>query len=409
MKNIKTILAILPALLFSCAGEDVEKYIPPTPVAPSEPEEEVVYHQRAKEQFDRINQYYRINSGATEGLYNENYPKKDGDNSASFLWPYDGLISGAATLHALGYDVNYAEMVNRFEVYYRTPEGNAVGGYGSQTNGTTGSGTRFYDDNSIVGIDLVEAFQLTNKQEYLTRAKRIVDFLKAGEDDIFGGGLWWNEDQKNQQGVADSNKPACANGYATLFLLEYHSVCPQAEKAEVLALAKRLYTWIVTNLRDPEDGCYWNDKQADGSINKVKWTYNTGVMISNSVRLYQLTGEQSYLDSAIDSSDGAYNYFVRPRNGLALAYPDNDPWFTVKLVRAFIDIEPYYKNAGNYINTFVNFMNYAYDNARLTNGLFYEDWTGAATKRAEGLLMQDAALESLGIIALYKGEKATKE
>ena len=30
MKKIKTILAILPALLFSCAGDDVEKYIPPT-------------------------------------------------------------------------------------------------------------------------------------------------------------------------------------------------------------------------------------------------------------------------------------------------------------------------------------------------------------------------------------------
>ena len=27
MKKIKTILAILPALLFSCAGDDVEKYI----------------------------------------------------------------------------------------------------------------------------------------------------------------------------------------------------------------------------------------------------------------------------------------------------------------------------------------------------------------------------------------------
>ena len=123
MKKIKTILAILPALLFSCAGDDVEKYIPPTPIAPSEPGEEVVYHKRAKEQFDLINQCYRINSGATEGLYNENYPKKDGDNSASFLWPYDGLVSGAAALHALGYDVNYADMVDRFEVYYRTPSG----------------------------------------------------------------------------------------------------------------------------------------------------------------------------------------------------------------------------------------------------------------------------------------------
>ena len=410
MKKIKTILAILPALLFSCAGDDVEKYIPPTPITPSEPGEEVVYHKRAKEQFDLINQCYRINSGATEGLYNENYPKKDGDNSASFLWPYDGLVSGAAALHALGYDVNYTDMVDRFDVYSRTSSGSVnVGGYGSSTNGTTGGGTRYYDDNSIVGIDLVEAYSLTNNQTYLTKAKQIVEFLKSGEDNTFGGGLWWNEDEKNIPGNENSNKPSCANGYAILFLLDYYSVCPQSEKAEVLAFAKRLYDWVVANLRDPADGCYWNDKQASGSIREVKWTYNTGAMISNGVRLYKITGEQTYLDSAIASSDGAYNYFVRPLNGLALAYPDHDPWFTTKLVRAFIDIEPYYKNAGNYIKTFINFLDYAYENARLSSGLFYEDWTGTDPKRAEQLLMQDAALESLGIIALYKGETVTEE
>lgn len=410
MKKIKTILAILPALLFSCAGDDVEKYIPPTPITPTKPGEEVVYHKRAKELFDVINQCYRINNGATEGLYNENYPKKDGDNAASFLWPYDGLVSGAAALHALGYDVNYTDMVNRFDVYYRTSSGNVnIGGYGSSTNGTNGGGTRYYDDNSIVGIDLVEAFSLTQDPAYLAKAKQIVEFLKSGEDNTFGGGLWWNEDEKNIPGNENSNKPTCANGNAILFLLNYYSVCPQDEKADVLDFAKRLYNWTVANLRDPADGCYWNDKQASGSIREVKWTYNTGAMISNGVRLHKITGESSYLDSAIESSEGAYNYFVRPLNGLALAYPDHDPWFTTKLVRAFIDIEPYYKNAGNYIKTFINFLDYAYENARMTNGLYYEDWTGASPKRAEQLLMQDAALESLGIIALYKGETAVEE
>lgn len=410
MKKIKTILAILPALLFSCAGDDVEKYIPPTPITPPEPGEEVVYHKRAKELFDVINQCYRINSGATEGLYNENYPKKDGDNAASFLWPYDGLVSGAATLHALGYDVNYTDMVNRFDVYYRTSSGNVnIGGYGSSTNGSNGGGTRYYDDNSIVGIDLVEAFSLTQDPAYLAKAKQIVEFLKSGEDNTFGGGLWWNEDEKNIPGNENSNKPTCANGNAILFLLNYYSVCPQDEKADVLDFAKRLYNWTVANLRDPADGCYWNDKQASGSIREVKWTYNTGAMISNGVRLHKITGESSYLDSAIESSEGAYNYFVRPLNGLALAYPNHDPWFTTKLVSAFIDIEPYYKNAGNYIKTFINFLDYAYENARMTNGLYYEDWTGASPKRAEQLLMQDAALESLGIIALYKGETAVEE
>lgn len=405
MKKISIVFVIALALLISCAGDDVEKYTPPIQTNPSGSKDIVVYHKRAKEIFDMINERYRINSGTAEGLYNENYPKKDGDNLASYLWPYDGLVSGVATLHALGYDVNYTDMIDRFDVYYKTSSAIInIGGYGSSTNGISGGGTRYYDDNAIVGIDLVEAYRLTNNQEYLDKAKKIVEFLKTGEDATFTGGLWWNEDEKNIVGNENSNKPTCSNGYAILFLLDYYVVCPQEEKADVLAFAKRLYDWVVANLHDATDGCYWNDKQASGTIREVKWTYNTGVMISNGIRLYKISGDQTYLDRAIFSSEGAYNYFVRPTNGLALAYPDHDPWFTVKLIRAFIDVEPYYKNATNYINTFIYFIDYAYENARLSNGLFYEDWTGASPKRAEQLLMQAAALEALGIIALYKGE-----
>lgn len=79
------------------------------------------------------------------------------------------------------------------------------------------------------------------------------------------------------------------------------------------------------------------------------------------------------------------------------------------MIRSFIEIEPLYNNANSYIKTFINFLDYAYENARFSNGLFYEDWTGGDPKRAEQLLMQVAALESLGIIALYNGETATDE
>ncbi len=254
----------------------------------------------------------------------------------------------------------------------------------------------------------MEAFKITKDSKYLARAKQIVSFLKTGEDEIFGGGLWWNESEKNIQGNENSNKPTCSNGYAVLFLLEYHSVCPANEKADVLAFAQRIFNWVFANLRDPEDGCYWNDMQASGTVHKMKWTYNTGVMISNGIRLYKILGNQGYLDKAIESAQGAYNYFVRPSGSLPLAYPNHDPWFTTKLIRSFIEIEPYYKNAGNYVKTFINFLDYAYNNARFSNGLFYEDWTGTEPKRAEQLLMQDAALESLGIIALYNDETATE-
>jgi hypothetical protein len=123
-----------------------------------------------------------------------------------------------------------------------------------------------------------------------------------------------------------------------------------------------------------------DDIKPSGSINKTKWTYNTGVMISNGVQLFKLTANRS-ISTRPRIGPGSYSYFARPRGKLALAYPDHDPWFTTKLIRSYIDILPYHANAGSYINTFVNYLDYAWKNARFSNGLFYEDWTGTTPKR----------------------------
>ncbi|MGV8095062.1 MAG: glycoside hydrolase family 76 protein [Mangrovibacterium sp.] len=389
-------------VLFSC-GEDGEPYDPSDNGQEPPPDEEVIAHERAKEIFDLINKHYKYTDS---GLYRESYPSQSGDPYYSYLWPYDGLISGAAMLTKIGYQVNYTAMVDNFEKYYRQgANGNNIGGYGSSTDGTAGGGTRFYDDNSIVGLSLVEAYEITGLERFKERAKRIVPFLLSGEDQVLGGALWWNEDEKNITGNVNSNKPTCSNGYATLFLLKYYSICDEAEKADVLAFATRLYTWLTQNLRDPGDKCYWNDKNNQGQINYTKWTYNTGVMVQNGLYLYKITGNQAYLNEAIASAQGAYDYFVKPRSGLALAYPDHDPWFNTKLLRAYIDLKPYYSNAGSYIQTYLNFINNGYKKARTNEGFFFEDWTGTAAKRYYSLLMQVCVVESYGALSLYLNEK----
>ncbi|MGI6243397.1 MAG: glycoside hydrolase family 76 protein [Prevotella sp.] len=406
MKKIFALI-FLPQIMMaaSCGGIEVEPTIAVSPDSISSPEENIVYKDYAKLQMDNINQYFLIRSGKYKDLYLENYPVQNGDPEHTYLWAYVGLLSGSALLHQMGLEDNYANMAANFDRYYSAAGEVAVGGYSSSTNGTSGQGTRFYDDNSITGLELLSAYTLLKDDAYLEKAGRVVTFLKSGIDDVLGGGLWWNESQKNQEGVTDSNKPTCANGYATNFLLNYYKVCPQDQKKEVLALAQGLYSWLVSNLQDPEDKTYWNDRQVDGSINKTKWTYNSGVMVSNGVLLYQITGEQSYLTQAIETAEGAYNYFVRPRAGMALAYPDHDPWFNTKLLKAYIDLSPYYKNAEKFIDTYASFMNNAILKGRLSSGLYYEDWTGSSPKRAYSLLTQDAALESLCLLSIYKGEQ----
>ena len=401
MKKMFLIMSMSLFLLSACGGTDVEPYIPVN--KNNAGKTNIVYKDEAKALFDKINSFYKIKTGTYAGLYKENFPNQSSDPEHSYLWGYVGLLSGAALLQQLGYNIDYATLVNQFSVYYNTA--NNIGAYASSTNGRTGRGTRYYDDNAICGIEMVEAYNLLKDDTYLANCKNIVAFLKAGEDNIFDGGLWWNEDEKNIQGNGNSNKPTCANGYAVNFLLRYYKVCNSSEKNEVLNLAKRLYSWLKANLKDPEDNCYWNDKQANGTINKTKWTYNTGVMVSNGVLMYEVTGNQDYLTDAILSAEGGYNYFVRPRNGMALAYPDSDPWFNTKLLKAYTELTKYNKNAAKYIDTYVSFMNHAFTDARTQEGFYYEDWTGASPKRFYQLLTQDAALESLGLISIYKNEK----
>lgn len=372
-------------------------------------EEKVVWHKRAKETYDAIVRCYRITSGTAAGLFNENYPKGSGDGAASFLWPYDGLVAGVSTLHKLGYEVGYKDMVDRFEAYYRQRGVLNVGGYGSSTDGKNGGGDRFFDDNAIIGIELVEAYELLKDPKYLERCAQIVKFYKAGIDNTMGRALWWCESNINQPGNDSSNKPACANGFATWFLMRYYEVCPEAEKAEVLALAKDLYQWLYDNLRDPGDNLYWNSKGADGSINTTKWTYNSGAMIAGGVRLYEATGDTRYLNEAKATAKSSYDYYVRSRNGIPLCYPTNDPWFTIQMIKSYVELESYDKSfVAKAMEVFIANLDNAWAKGRMKNGLFYEDWTGVKVNpdRDKGLLMQAAALESLGVVAIYKNEKA---
>ena len=397
MKNL-----IAVGLVFLCisCNDGSEPFIPPV-VIPPVITDTVKCNSRAKEIFDLINQYYRLSNG----LYKENSPAQSGDQTYSYLWPYVGLVSGAATLNQIGYTVDIATLSDNYEKYFRSgANGNNIGGYGSSTNGTTGGGTRFYDDNSIVGVSLMEAYNITKEQRFLDRSSLIVTFLKSGVDNLLGGAMWWNEDEKNIANDGNSNKPTCANGYATLFLLEYYLACPQAEKPSILSFAKSEYAWLKANLQDPADKCYWNDMNSSGAVNKTKWTYNTGVMIQNGVRLYRITGDQTYLDDAVGTAQGSYDYFVKSRNNIALTYPGNDPWFNTKLLRGYIDLQPYYKNADSYIQVYYNFINNGYTKARTAQGFFYEDWSGANQSRYYSLLMQDAVVESYGALSLYKKE-----
>ena len=414
MTAIRKYLAPLLLLSMAACGEPSENTdggsLPLVPLEPARPAETTDYAARAKEVFDLIEDRYLVRDGAYRGLMRENVPAQPGDPAASYLWSYDGWMTGVLGMHRLGYDVGYA---NRAELFfrYRTPGSAAapgIPGFAPQTQGGvgTGWGDRYYDDNSIVGINLVDAYEETGEQRYLDAAREIVGFLRSGYDDHLGGALWWCEAAKDPHSPAENaNKPTCANGYAACFLLDYHAICPAGEKDDVLRFALRLYDWLYTTLRDPSDNTYYNAKQALGGIQTMKWTYNSGVMIQNGIRLYRITGDRTYLEQAIATAEGAGRLFIRMRSNGIAAMPDNDQWFNTKLFIALVELSRYHEPARRYVEIYERSLEYAYEHARNASGLFFEGWTNGREGRDYWLLTQTAVLESYTALALRESPR----
>jgi hypothetical protein len=394
MKTIQNISIILISILFFSCQENQDNEL--ATQEPTIPVNSISYKEKAKKTFDLIQQYYKINGS---GLYLENFPKQSDDRQCSYLWSLDGLLSGVNQLKAIGYkDQELNDPYIALEKYYdtqRTP--NAYPAFPVQYS----LDDRFYDDNAIISLELIEDYEITKNPASLARAEKQVAFSITGEDNKCGGGIYWVEQYKNKPENDFCNKAVCASAFTTTYLLKLYQ---HTQNEEYLKFAKRIYSWLTTNTKDPVDNLFWNDiRVRDNYINKTKWTYNSGAMITNNVLLYEITKDINYLNEARAIASSSYRVFTRTEHS-QLFFPNHDSWFNVCLFRGYLDLLRHDKNALNYVTTFINNADYAWKNARNSNDLFYEDWSGIKQGRDKWLLQQAALVEIYGRIALLKGE-----
>lgn len=350
------------------------------------------YAEKSRSVYDLIiKNYYEPKSG----LFRENYPANPADKEVCYLWSYVGLVSGVNSMMKIGYSQKeLLPVVDGFSKFYdpRSPAG--YSSYPVSLN----HDTRFYDDNAITGIELVDAYQISGKKQYLEQAEKALEFIFTGEDSICGGGVYWNEAEGN--GVGE--KGISANAFSVYLALKLYQI---NKKANYLDYARHKYGWIKSRLQDPETLIYWNGIHAkDCSVNKTIWTYNTAIMILNDLELYQITGDKLYLEDAKQMGVSSYKEFTVQVDGMSF-YSTHDPWFNTVLLKAYIELTKYDDQAKKYVETFIQNADYAWDHARNQYGLFYEDWSGKEHGRDQWLLHEACMIEVYGRIALYKGEK----
>lgn len=357
---------------------------------------QISYRAKAKQVFDLIQQNYKINS---TGLYLENFPKQPGDRESSYLWSLDGLLSGVNQLKALGFDdVALDHSFIALEKYYDTRRSpSAYAAFPVQYS----QDDRFYDDNAIVALDLIENYEITQNKAYLDRVKAIAVFSLTGEDNKTGGGLYWSEQNRTNLNSDLCMKAVSSTAFTVTYLLKLYQ---HTKDSQYLSFATRLYNWLNLYIKDPASNLFWNDiRVRDNFVNTRKWTYNSGAMISNNVLFYEITGQEQYLTEARAIAAATFTNFTRLFDNKRF-FPEHDSWFNVCLFRGYLDLLRHDTTAQNYVNTFIQNADYAWEKARNEYGLFYEDWSGVKVGRDKWLLQQAGLVEMYGRIALLKGE-----
>jgi uncharacterized protein YyaL (SSP411 family) len=240
---------------------------------------------------------------ADAGLYRPYEPRDPDSNLHDFMWgngvQFSSLVAAAHYDPATYKPVLYAFAsglkkywnedlpIPCFEAYYTSRN----------------RGEEYYDDNEWLVITFTEAYALTKDKMFLDWARRTQHFALSGWDDELGGGIYWRVDHQSKNTC--SNAPGST---AALCLYRFGK-----DKSD-LEWALKIRKWMRATLLDT-DGLYWDNINLRGRVERMKWTYNTALMIRTDVLLYEFLKDKTYLEEARRSADAGIKAWVDPATG----------------------------------------------------------------------------------------------
>jgi Glycosyl hydrolase family 76 len=242
-------------------------------------------------------------------------------------------------------------------------------------------GTKYYDDNDWVGIEMVRLYQLTHQQALLGSAEGIMAFEMAGwqSSPTLGcpGGLPFSNSAENGERNTTTTAPA-AELATQLYRLTGNT--------QYLQFAEMAYEWVRRCLLEP-NGLYGDHIGRRGVVEPALWSYNQGSMIGAGTLLYQATGNGAYLWEARQTAAAALAYFTMER------LESEIPFFASVYFRNLLYLDsvthdpPGPSLAQAYVNN-------AWQNLRLSNDVFV-----AGSPPSSQLLVQAAIVQIYALLS----------
>lgn len=159
----------------------------------------------------------------------------------------------------------------------------------------------FYDDMEWLGLSSIKAYKATGDGEYLDVAKLLWQDIMTGRSPEYQGAISWNK------GCHPACKNAISNSPAALLGAQLHRITGNSEQ---LSRAQEIHAYVKNMLISPTGGVYdaWNAVTGETNTNPG-WifSYNVGMYLASSVELYQITGNEAYLNDAVQAAEHAFN------------------------------------------------------------------------------------------------------
>jgi rhamnogalacturonyl hydrolase YesR len=289
----------------------------------------------------------------TIGYYNEMTTeiKNENGNRVSYLWPLCGLVQAYNEVEVVLHKKGLVEKIFTETISHYFDTRPPAQGYASYPP-VFGGGDRFYDDNQWIGIALMDNWKEVGGNWQLDKAKEIYQFMMTAYDTASGGGLYWQEGKLN-------TKNTCSSGPGIILALQLFNATQQQSYLDSALL---LYNWVNKYLKD-EDGLYFdNINTQNQSLDKRKYSYNTGTMIQSGIYLYEITKDKKYLDWAIKTANASISFFYGKGKFI------DDYWFNAVLLRAYQHLFLINKDA-KYLKAFKTCVAYSLKNHLRNDGL----------------------------------------
>ena len=191
----------------------------------------------------------------------------------------------------------------------------------------------FNDDMLWLANAAVRAHVATGEAEYLDVATFLWGDILESHSDLYGDGITWKKD-------TPFSKNAVSNGPTIVLALRLFDI---TQEEEYLSWAQRLYDWQKATLVDPQTGEVWdNINTIDGEIVINKdwiFTYNAGTWIGAGLRMFNVTGDETYFEDALRTALTATTSPNLSREGLMIDEGQGDGGlFKGILVRYMIEM-----------------------------------------------------------------------